>query len=269
MEPLGDLPGAEFFSSATEVSADGSVVVGYSKSASSGNNDYEAFRWTDEGGMEPLGDLPGGRFYSNAQAVSADGSVAVGFSSSASGTEEAFRWTASGGMEPLGDLPGGDFYSEAYDISADGSTIVGRGHVGSVLGFEAFRWTADEGMQGLGQLPGGVSGNAFGVSADGTVVVGYGTVMSGEDAFNDAFIWDADHGMRSLRDVLQSEFGLDLTGWTLGGASAISDDGLTIVGSGTNPSGYTEAWIAHIPEPSTVLLLAFGLVALAAARRRR
>lgn len=40
-----------------------------------------------------------------------------------------------------------------------------------------------------------------------------------------------------------------------------------ILGLDTNPSGNTEAWITLIPEPSTALLLALGLLALAAGRR--
>lgn len=39
-----------------------------------------------------------------------------------------------------------------------------------------------------------------------------------------------------------------MAGWTLIAASDISDDGLSIVGYGTNPDGNTEAWIATIPQ---------------------
>jgi len=46
--------------------------------------------------------------------------------------------------------------------------------------------------------------------------------------------------------VLVDDYGLDLTGWKLWKATAISDDGLTIVGSGENPNGETEAWIAYL-----------------------
>ena len=53
--PLGDLPGGLSLSDARGVSADGSVVVGTSVSASG----FEAFRWTQAGGMVGLGFLPG------------------------------------------------------------------------------------------------------------------------------------------------------------------------------------------------------------------
>src|SRR5262245_47092881 len=77
---LGDLPGGGLSSFATGVSADGSVVVGSSSSATSGPNpdDREAFRWTAATGMVGLGFLPGGTFSdSGAFGVSADGSVVV------------------------------------------------------------------------------------------------------------------------------------------------------------------------------------------------
>lgn len=46
-------------------------------------------------------------------------------------------------------------------------------------------------------------------------------------------------------------------------------DGLTIVGWGYNPDGYDEAWIATIPEPTTLLLLGFGGLALRRKRRAK
>ena len=129
---LGDLPGGDFGSGAYAVSADSSVVVGSSKSASG----YEAFRWTQGSGMVGLGDLPGGNFNSEARGVSADGSVVVGFSTPTSSTE-AFQWTQGSGMVDLGDLPGGDIESFASAVSADGSVVVG--HSDSYSGHEAFR----------------------------------------------------------------------------------------------------------------------------------
>ncbi|MCA1958668.1 MAG: hypothetical protein LDL14_09095, partial [Nitrospira sp.] len=55
--PLGDLPGGSFSSMALGVSADGSVVVGVSRS---GSGD-EAFRWTEATGHGGLGRRVGGR----------------------------------------------------------------------------------------------------------------------------------------------------------------------------------------------------------------
>lgn len=146
--PLGDLPGGTFGSWALDVSGDGSVAVGRSRSAS-GN---EGFRWTSGGGMVGLGDLPGGNFDSPAYGVSANGLVLVGRSTSSSGVE-AFRWTSGSGLVDLGDLPGGGHSSFARDVSADGWVVVGRSR--STLGYEAFRWTSGGGMVGLGELPGG------------------------------------------------------------------------------------------------------------------
>ena len=52
-------------------------------------------------------------------------------------------------------------------------------------------------------------------------------------------------------------------------AQGISDDGLTVVGFGRNPSGFNEAWIATIPEPNTAFLLMSGLLGLSVCRRDR
>jgi probable HAF family extracellular repeat protein len=180
MVGLGDLPGGNFHSDARGVSADGSVVVGYSHSTL-GN---QAFRWTSDGGMVGLG---GGI----ASGVSSDGSVIVGQRDSASGLE-AFRWTSSGGMVGLGVLPGDD-YSGANGVSADGSVIVGYG--GTALGYdEAFRWTSGGGMERLwdvlvanGVNPAAAGWTnlalATGVSADGNTIVGTGFRNGNTEAF--------------------------------------------------------------------------------------
>jgi hypothetical protein len=79
--------------------------------------------------------------------------------------------------------------------------------------------------------------------------------------------------MRLLEDVLAKTFDLDLSGWTLLEATAISDDGETIVGLGIGPGGFQQAWIASsLPEPSPALLAPSALAAslvLRHVRRRR
>lgn len=235
--------------SASDISADGSVVI-----VNQTDGDVAAYRWTPEVGMVGLGDLPGGHVRSHARSVSADGSVVVGWSSSAAG-QQAFRWTIAEGMVGLGEAPGvRENYANA--VSADGSVVVG----GSNFGGGAFRWTRETGMVRLGQ------GNAHDVSADGSVVVG----ARGGLNRNEAFFWDATDGMRSLADLLTAR-SVDLGGWWLESATAVSADGATIVGSGINPAGLTEAWLANIsvvPEPSALASSALALLPLVARRRR-
>ena len=171
----------------------------------------------------------------------------------------AFSASASPMFQGLGYLPG-DTFSNALGVSADGSTVVGSS------GDEAFLWTSGGGMVGLGDLSGGgFRSVARGVSGDGSIVVGSGHSATSD---HEAFIWDATNGMREVDTVLTG-LGLDLTGWTLLTAAAISDDGTVITGGGLNPSGDREGWIAIIPEPSTGLLVASGLVGLASYRRGR
>ena len=314
---LGALAGGTFESYGEDVSADGSVVVGWSLTASG----WQGFCWTQSGGMESLS----GNFQQSlAYGISADGKVIVGGGSNESGYTEAFRWTESGGFEGLGDVAGGSFESYAYDVSADGTVIAARGRDG--FGHEACRWTAATGMQSLTEtssrsLAYGISANGRviagehngqgfrwtqsggmeiigghcceGVSADGSVVVGRGNFTSGWGAFrwtqsggiqelgdlpggnynsyasdvsadgsfvvgkgttdlgSEAFIWDAINGMRNFKVVLENDYGLDLTGWQLANIKSLSGDGLTFVGTGYNPSGYIEAYIATISQPST------------------
>jgi len=180
-KPLGDLPGGDFWSEATGVSADGQRIVGASKSGSG----TEAFVWTAAQGMQGLGDLPGGGFLSRANAIAGDGLTIVGMGSSASGPE-AFRWTQAEGLVGLGDLGGGAFASEALATSANGSVIVGR--ASGPGGDEAFIWTSAGGMRSLSSvleddfgldLGGWQLRVAYGVSADGRTIVGRGVNPEG------------------------------------------------------------------------------------------
>jgi len=244
---LSGFPGNTGAAAALAVSADGRTVVGYSDlNISLTNAKAEAFRWSARDGMARLGDFPGGYFYSSATAVSGDGSVIVGSSSGALGLQ-AFRWTRLGGLAGLGWLTEVEFRnSEAFGVSEDGSTVVGASN--SPSGREAFVWTAASGMTGLGDFPGpwgGFSSEAHAASGDGAIIVGWGSTQNGTEAF----IWSAASGMRLLADVLINDYGLDLAGWTLASADAITADGLTIAGDGINPSGQIEGWVATLDPP--------------------
>ncbi|MEM6611415.1 MAG: PEP-CTERM sorting domain-containing protein [Cyanobacteria bacterium P01_C01_bin.72] len=254
MVGLGDLSGGDFASSAASISADGSTVVGQSSS----ENGREAFIWNEANGMVSLGDLPGGQFASQSHDVSAGGKIVVGQGKPSTKNPEmaffeteAFIWNKANGMVGLGDLSGGQFASIAYAVSAGGKIVVGQGKPSTKnpeMAFfetEAFIWNKANGMVGLGDLPGGQFASiAYAVSANGDIVVG----KSHTDMGWEAFIWQKEKGMRVLKDLLENEYGLNLTSWILEEALDISADGLTIVGTGYNPENKEEAWIVRLGE---------------------
>jgi probable HAF family extracellular repeat protein len=242
---------AHAYSSANNVTADGSVVVGFGYDDT---HSREAFRW-ENGSMVGLGFLPGA-VSSEAYCVSSNGLVVGGISGN-----EAFRWE-SGLMTGLGDLPGGAFSSSVTDISFDGSVMVGTSK--SAAGQEAFVWYKGV-MVGLGDLPGGdYSCRASVVSQDGSSVMG----VSATEAGDTVFIWDENGGIRDFKEVLETDYLLDLTGWQLLDVVSLSQDGSTIIGFGQGPDGYS-MWKAVIPEPATISLLAGGLLLLRRFRKQK
>jgi len=228
---LGVLPGGTF-SVALDVSSDGNIIVG-SSSSSSG---LQAFRW-ENNIMTGLGYLPGFTKESRANAVSSDGTIVVGYSKSAGGEKRAFRWE-NGVMTDIGCLSGGGYNVVANAISADGLVIVGQSDSNS--GLQAFRWK-DGVMVGLGFPPGCTSSEAYGVSYDGSIVVGGYYRQNWQ-----SFIWDERHGLRGLEYVLAMDYGVSVGAGNLEMATAISDDGTTIVGTGDVPNGDYAVWIAVI-----------------------
>lgn len=234
---LGDLPGGDFYSHGFDVSGDGTTVVGISRTEIP---DFP-FRWRD-GVMTNLSDdFPGATPTGFARAVNHDGNVVVGFVSLPTETPP-FRWTP-GLLQPLDLLPNAA-WGTALAVSPDGLKVAGRVFY-SENNAEAFFWQNGVTI-GLGDLPGGdLDAEANGVSDTGTVV-GTGKVTNFGPNRYEPFIWKAASGMRRLRVVLETDFSLDLTGWILSEGNGISADGLTIAGSGTNPLGKLEGWIAHI-----------------------
>ena len=248
------VPGAGVW--AKGISGDGSVVVGSAAE--------EAFRWTSAGGLVGLGTLyealPVSR--SNAEAVSADGLVVVGDSIGIDGDtsyRDAFRWTEGDGMTGLGAFT-------AVAASTDGAVIAGTISPGTACDWEAFRWTEAGGIVPLGTYAPDHDSYAQGASGDGSRVVGY--IEEAGDGPQRAFFWDAPHGIRLVQDVLENDFGLDLTGWRLTQAWGVSNEGPTIVGRGIH-NGVEEAFVAVLPEPATLSLLALGALAVIGRRRRK
>ena len=249
---LPGFPSAPLDSTAYAASGDGAVIVGFAKSPEAGGGVRDqAFRWTAAGGTGALGFLavPAGQAahrISWASGVSADGNTIVGFSASNIDQRAVvWRWPGVSPARLTGDTSLG---SAANAVSDDGRVIVGYA-VTADGGQSAFRWSTNEGFVLLGDLAtvsGPPTSAALGVSADGSVIVGYGDLAANN--FNgEAVVWDY-AGMRSLREALINAGATGLTGWQLWWATAVSDDGQTIVGFGRNPSGQTEGFKAFLPR---------------------
>ena len=217
-------------------------------------------------------------FESEALGISGDGRVVVGKSKNtdpndaSKSVKEAFAWEA-GVMTGLGFLQedADKAESEATAASYDGSSIVGSSKVENPNNpdksvKQAFLWE-DGVMSGLGFLgaaEGVFESKATGVSADGSIVVGESRTASGKEGF----VWTAASGeMSSLRDVIEADAGVDLTGWTLDKPPVMSADGESMVALATNPEGEKQAFITYLPEPDGGLYAGIAMLAWLGRRR--
>jgi probable HAF family extracellular repeat protein len=225
---VGDLAGGSVESAALAVSADGSVVVGYSESTYG----PEAFRWTPGGGISGLGFLLPADPDSEATAVSDDGSVIAGTSRTATG-DRAFRWTAGGGMVELGSFSCTDCdpITAGGGLSGDGLVVVGGG-LAKGSGdphLDSARWPGGgTSIFDLGDLPGPASySSANGASQNGSLIVGEGGSSSG----NEAWRWTSGSGMQVLVGIPGAQIASC--------AEAVSSDASTIVGYANSDSAST------------------------------
>jgi probable HAF family extracellular repeat protein len=276
MMGLGDLPGDQFISYALGTNTNGDQVSGESWTSLStgGPQPRRVFLWTEAGGMQPLDDLAGGTLYTT-QGVMSDGGVVIGAGSAPEGYLPArwdnqvvslldpnfntpsssqaisrngvwvtgttgsgggayWRWSAQSGIEYFGP-------QEFYPFGVSDTGVV----VGYVPSQSAWRWTPQTGLVNLPDLPGGNDvSTAYCISADGTIILGSGSSVSGIEAV----LW-FDEGQTVVRvvDVLSNNGVSIPVGWTLTEARGFTLNGqvITLCGTGTNPQGNPEAWIAR------------------------
>jgi probable HAF family extracellular repeat protein len=219
------------FSNATDVSDDGSHVVGFSDFNNGATQ--HAFRWTQAGGMIDLGSGNGASGFSRAFGVSGDGNTIVGDSDFPGAPRGPFLWTQGGSFQNLAPTGG---HGVATAITDDASVVVGQSELG------AFRWTAATHMVGLGTLSGDSDAAATGVSDNGKIVVGISAPRPltrnnldydwGTDTH--AFRWTQETGMKEFGALL-SAAGVDMTGITIVALTGISTDGQFVTGQATTP----------------------------------
>ncbi len=271
MIDLGTLGPPGGTSNATDVSADGAVVVGFAETNDGAfgpfGGNLRAFRWDAASeSMKDLGTLQTGTEdgSSSATAVSTDGTVVVGSAATDGsfgplgppGSPHAFRWDAtSADMMDLGTLQTGTEDGESYAlaVSADGAVVVGEAETDQAT-LRAFRWDTDtKDMMDLGTLQAGAedgSSGAYAVSADGTVIVGDAETDdgsgSGQGNFR-AFRWDTASGDMIDLGTLQSGVENGSSSVTAGAFGVnpdevINADGSVVVGRADTDDGNQRAF---------------------------
>jgi probable HAF family extracellular repeat protein len=175
LKSLGSLDGMA--SRANDVSADGSVIVGWDDAP---DGSRRGARWMH--GTESLLS-PFGPFLGSAEAVTPDGRVVVGQNAGRGDVRrQAYRWTESRGARLLGKLPGGGILGSAaaFGVTNNGKVVVG---FSGARRRDAFVWTNATGMfklqdylEGLGVtgLEGWRLDTALAISGDGTTIAGWG-----------------------------------------------------------------------------------------------
>lgn len=274
----GSVPMDNFLSQAYGISDTG-VAVGLAYDAT---NNPIAFRWTSAEGMSRLPvERPG--TFSRANGISRNGNVIYGWNDRSDGYRAGVIWVDGSPLALHNDGPFGDAFGsppgEALASNDDGSVVVGLNFWNDQMQSEAWRWTRATGVEPIGVItppergrpvvaperyapaagylrradwpgPHGGWGNdpesvAIAVSADGNTVVGH----SGPPFNTDAFIWTPATGMVLLADYAAARGVVIPDGFLLYAAAAISADGLTIGGTGIDPSGtFTVPWIIDLHD---------------------
>jgi probable HAF family extracellular repeat protein len=224
-EGLGQMPGgwpaAGTYASA--ISGDGSTIMGYGWVCFNGGTKcntsgaVQAYRWTVAGGFQVLGSKGNSDFF-GAGAVSSDGSVIVGEHPLPNNNSESFRWTAAHGMAQLPMLI-------ATAVTGDGTMVAGGDswwNSGKTGIFGPFAGNQDQTQ-------------AYGLAGSGKAPIAVGAAIKGSDvngpAFH-AFLWTPGAGLADL----------GVTTGTQSIATAISANGLVVVGEALDASGFWRAF---------------------------
>lgn len=174
------------------------------------------------------------------------------------------RWVDGGPAQALVDIPSDPDLARGVGGTATVTNSDGSAAAGRAQGFGAYRWTESGGAEPLTPIAGTGSATPTAMSWDGVRVVGELSLSdfslknrrcsrhspAGCPSGKEAFIWDPEDGMRFLRDVLENDFGVDVTGWHLSGVDSLSEttDGqVLLIGPGYAPDASTADWWVEIP----------------------
>jgi hypothetical protein len=269
------------------INGDGTVIGSATRYDASGvDKGRRAVRWDVSGAaveLEHLGTDANGLTQTDVFDIN-DGAIAVGSARKTNGTSVssvAVRWDPSGHVVELGNIGTDSFSgltsSGATAINASG-TAVGSAYkwAGSEnRGSRAVRWdAAGTAAVELGNLGTDRAGNTIVNALDinnAGIIVGEADDYdeAGKSLGTKAVLWRPDGEAIDLNTLIDPA-----SGWTLQRANSITDTNW-IAGTGTfDPDGpggqnpYDRLFLMHVPEPSGLVLLSLGGVAVLRRRRR-
>lgn len=248
----------EYLGRPTAINGDGSVIAAIYEAPFGPGRRAVPYQWTPTGGVNFIfrPDHPT-VLSSSVDGMNSAGTVLVGGATTYSDNEFAFRWSQDTGVTEL-PVPSGTRYSSASAMSSDGNLILGRTYNGSTS--KIVMWTPN----GMIELASPRASIEYGIAVSNSGVV----VITGESAsFGQASIWTEGTGLIELPAYLALN-GLHIPqGWNLYSCRAVSNDGLTFVGTAISPEGLRRGYVVTIPSVSGCAVLVLGGVW--GGRRRR
>ena len=219
---------------ATSVSADGSTIVG----ACFIGYDQHIVRWQGSQATN-LGQVTGSTNCFN-PSVSADGNAIVG-TCIVDGFEQPFRWTPQSGMQALTGYP--SVYCRLTSVSSNGSK--GVGSCGSGASSRGILYNGGASVTEVGSSwlfeTDATWYPTRQVTPDGNWVIG----DTLDNIYGVAVRWTFSGTPTKVSDLLSTSGGTS-GAWRLGEGHDLSDDGLTILGAGSDNSADRSYWLVRL-----------------------
>jgi uncharacterized membrane protein len=210
--------------SVTDISGDGSTVVGMNYGDHCFRGGLRAFKWTAATGSVALPKSGAFNNLSRANGVNYDGSVVVGHDENTSGAWRGAFWK-DGVVKLITRL--GQNVALALDVSRDGQYIVGQSAVASSQ--KGWRYSvASNTVELLGSLPSYDNNVTNAISDDHNVIVGYST--SNITGGTSPVIWTPKLLWTNFNTFLAAQ-GVNFTDTYPYSLSAMSADGRVIIGT--------------------------------------